>query len=331
MLSDRQNAFNTISRVLALTRLDIEQRQAVSDFSLNIHGENWVRDVFNHVYKLKLVNANAEAANTPFIDLVDTESKRLIQVTTTRSKEKITHTLQALDIAKYSDYEISIYYLLEKASPSKLTLEELRKEHPNLKVEGLLKDSSDLIRDIESLDELDLIELSERYFVPNKNKYTDVMVLDLACKALLKRKEAFTPNYDDDLGSIETDDKITVNNINSRVSLNIQKSLDYTSIIDSIDDGQLSTNLRIFVVDELYKEILMIFLRQKVRQSNLQNKNTDELQLVAKEHNLDFNKIIHRLVQELENKLIITDFNSMEISWILVSYFFEICDVGVKE
>lgn len=331
MLSDRQNAFNTISRVLALTRLDIEQRQAVSDLSLNIHGENWVRDVFNHVYNLKLVNANAENANTPFIDLVDNKNKRLIQVTTTRSKEKIIHTLQALDIAKYAGYEISIYYLLERAAPNKPTLEEIEKKHPNLKIDDLLKDSSDLVRDIESLDELDLVELSEKYFVPNKNKYTDVMVLDLACKALLKRKGAFTPNYDDDFGSIEVDDKITINNINSRISSNIQKSLDYTSIIDSIDDGQLSTNLRIFVVDELYKEVLINFLRSKVRQSDLQNKNTDELQLVAKEHNLDFNKIIHRLVQELESKLILTDFNSMEISWILVSYFFEICDVGVKE
>lgn len=330
MLSDRQSAFNTISRVLALTRLDIEHHQSIGDLSLNIHGENWMRDVFNNVYGLNFVNANAESSNAPFIDLVDTKKKKLIQVTTTRSKAKILHTLQALDVLKYQGYEISIYYLLEKAAPNKTTLDEIRTLYPDLKVDNLFKDSSDLMRDVESLDEAPLKELADRYFAPNQSKYTNIIVLDLACKALLKRKEVYTPNFDDDLGSIEVSEKISVNNIGERTSLNIKRSLDYTSIIDSIDDGQLSTDLRVFIVDGLYKEVLQNLLRSKVRKEVLLDKSSSELQSIAKAHNLDFNKVIHALVEELERELILTDFNSMEISWILVSYFFEICDVGVK-
>jgi len=36
------------------------------------------------------------------------------------------------------------------------------------------------------------------------------------------------------------------------------------------------------------------------------------------------------LHEKLENLILIKDFNSMDLCWILVSYFFEICDVGVQ-
>ena len=50
MIEERKIAFDNISRTLAITRYDIEQHQLVNDQSLNIHGENWFRDIFNFVY-----------------------------------------------------------------------------------------------------------------------------------------------------------------------------------------------------------------------------------------------------------------------------------------
>ena len=96
MITNRKEAFDTISRVLAITRLDIEQHQAINDVSLNIHGENYFRDVFNFVYDCDFVNANDENLNEAYIDLVDSGEKKLIQITTTRSKEKIPHSLTEL-------------------------------------------------------------------------------------------------------------------------------------------------------------------------------------------------------------------------------------------
>jgi hypothetical protein len=38
MIDLRQDSFNSISRVLAITRYDIEQRQLINEYGLNIHG-----------------------------------------------------------------------------------------------------------------------------------------------------------------------------------------------------------------------------------------------------------------------------------------------------
>ena len=47
MISERKIAFDRISRIFAITCRDIEHHQAINDLSLNIHGENYFRDVFN--------------------------------------------------------------------------------------------------------------------------------------------------------------------------------------------------------------------------------------------------------------------------------------------
>ena len=39
--------------------------------------------------------------------------------------------------------------------------------------------------------------------------------------------------------------------------------------------------------------------------------------------------LIKKLHNQIENDIEIQDFNTMNIAWIIVSYFFEICDVGV--
>lgn len=88
MVDSRQQAFNNISRVLAITRYDIEQRQLKNIFDLNIHGENYFRDVFNFVYKNKgceFENDNFNSQNSSCIDLVDKNKKIAYQITTTRT------------------------------------------------------------------------------------------------------------------------------------------------------------------------------------------------------------------------------------------------------
>ena len=330
MILDRKKAFDCISRMLAIIRLDIEHHQAINDQSLHIHGENYFRDIFNFVYNCNFRNANQEKHNTEYIDLIDTGNKKLIQITTTRTKEKILHSLKSLHQNKYNDYEIFIYFLLDKANPTIKTIKEIENEYPvNLK--GILKDYRDLIRDIESLEENKLIELSNRYFEEKKSAYTDEIVLDLVFKKLLKEKSNILISYDDDLGSIETNEKIVINNINQRIAQQIRNCLDYTCIIDSIDAGELGTNLRHLIVDELYKEILIKQLKSRIREEDLLLKDVQKLQKIAVTEKLDFNKLIYLLHHNIENLITIKDFNSMDISWILLSYFFEICDVGMRE
>jgi hypothetical protein len=68
-----------------------------------------------------------------------------------------------------------------------------------------------------------------------------------------------------------------------------------------------------------------------VSRATLGNKTLSELNDLCKTNNIDFNKIINNLHQDLEEKINIKDFNSMSISWIIISFFFEICDIGIKK
>ncbi len=330
MITDRKVAFDTISRVLAITRLDIEQHQVINEQSLNIHGENYFRDVFNFIYDCNFINANDEKINEAYIDLVDYSKKKLVQITTTRKKTKISHSLKALHQKKYAGYDISIFYLLDKAMPNIQTTEEIESKYP-VKLKDILKDYRNLISDINSLESNKLIDLSNKYFASLETKYTDQIVLDLVFKKLLNEKPNVSVFYDDDLGSIEASRKIVVNNINQRTANHITSSLDYTCILDSIDDGDLSTNLRNLVIEQLYKSILIEKLKTKEDKEVLSTKATHELQEMAVDRNIDFNKLFTLLSQKIESLITVKDFNSMNISWILISYFFEICDVGVKE
>ena len=324
----RQEAFNSISRILAITRYDIEQRQKINDLGLNIHGENYFRDVFNFVYGYNLENDNFENQNSACVDLVDKNRNLAYQITTTRTKEKIKNTFKALKKEKYRNYTIKIFYLLDKSKPNKETIEEFKKNY-GIDLNDCLLDYRDLVKKINNLETNKLIELDNKYFKNNTKKYTDEIVLNLVFGHLIRNYAKINPNYDDDFGTIDTNEKIKLNNINSRIASKINDSLDYINLVDSEKD--LLTDLRKLVVDNLYKGVLKQLLLSKVSKSELSDKTSFELNDLCKTNDIDSNKIINDLHQDLENKINIKDFNSMSISWIIIAFFFEICDIGIKE
>ncbi len=328
MIYLRQEAFNSISRVLAITRYDIEQRQLINEYGLNIHGENYFRDVFNFVYEKKYDNDNFNSQNSACIDLVDKNERLALQITTTRIKEKIDNTFKALNLTKYKDYSIKIFYLLDKSKPNKETIEEYKKNF-NIDLNDCLFDYTDLIKKIANLETPKIIELDNKYFKNNTEKYTDEIVLNLVFKHLIKNYSIKNPNYDDDFGNIDTNVKIKLNSINNRIETEINKSLDYISLIK--DDNDLLSDLRILVVDNLYREVLIELLLSKESKKILENKTLLELNNLCNNHKIDFNKVISNLHSILEGKISVKDFNSMSISWIIISFFFEICDIGLKE
>jgi len=331
MIDLRQKAFNSISRVLAITRYDIEQRQLVNDLGLNIHGENYFRDVFNFVYGLELENDNFNSLNSECIDLINKSKKLAYQITTTRTKEKITKTLKALDKPKFKDYTIKIFYLLDKANPKKETVDEFEEDY-KINLKDCLLDYTDLINDINNLETNKLIELDNKYFKHHTEKYTDEIVLNLTFRHLIQNFHKKKPNYDDDFGTLDTKEKLDINKINPRISASINGWLDFIDIVEEANnESDLLEDLRDFVVNNIYKNILIKLFASKISKSEIENKTVAELHELSKLHNLDFSKIISNLHNELENKIEINDFNSTKISWIIISFFFEICDIGLKK
>ena len=335
MIEERKIAFDNISRTLAITRYDIEQHQLVNDQSLNIHGENWFRDIFNFVYSNNFfVNANIETktGNASAVDLIDKDKELAYQITTTRTKEKVDDTLKKIKTTEYKDYTLKIFFLLEKSKFKKDTKQYFKNEY-NINIQDYLVDYTDLLKDIEALETDKIIELNKKLFIKSAEKYTDNIVLDLIFKHLLKEKKNVVIDYmDNDFGTVDTNSKLSLNEINEKISAEIKKSLDYRVLLDDFCNvDNLLTDLKSYIINDIYKNILLEKLKLKVSEKELLDKKTSELQDIATFHKIDFNILISRLHKEIENSIEIVDFNSMNIAWIIIAYFFELCDVGVDE
>lgn len=335
MIEERKIAFDNISRTLAITRYDIGQHQLINDQSLNIHGENWFRDIFNFVYNTNFfVNANLETktGNASAVDLIDKGEELAYQITTTRTKEKVDTTLKKIKTTEYKDYTLKIFFLLEKSKFNKDTKQYFEDEY-SINIEDYLIDYTDLLKDIEALETDKLIELNKKLFIKSAEKYTDNITLSLIFQHLVKEKKNVIVDYmDDDFGTVDTNAKLSLNKINERISAEIKRSLDYRVILDDFCNvDNLLTDLKSYIIDDIYKKILLEKLKQKVSEKELVDKKTSELQDIAIFHEIDFNKLIFQLHREIENNIEIIDFNSMNIAWIIIAYFFELCDVGVDE
>ena len=335
MIEERKIAFDNISRTLVITRYDIEQHQLVNDQSLNIHGENWFRDIFNFVYSNNFfVNANIETktGNASAVDLIDKDKELAYQITTTRTKEKVDDTLKKIKTTEYKYYTLKIFFLLEKSKFKKDTKQYFKNEY-NINIQDYLVDYTDLLKDIEALETDKIIELNKKLFIKSAEKYTDNIVLDLIFKHLLKEKKNVVIDYmDNDFGTVDTNSKLSLNEINEKISAEIKKSLDYRVLLDDFCNvDNLLTDLKSYIINDIYKNILLEKLKLKVSEKELLDKKTSELQDIATFHKIDFNILISRLHKEIENSIEIVDFNSMNIAWIIIAYFFELCDVGVDE
>jgi hypothetical protein len=330
-LVERVKILDEISHTMAVISVDIDIHQSINNLSLNIVGENWFRDLFNFLDGTQYINLNFIEFNAPQIDLIDRTNRKILQVTSTGTKDKIDKTLTALIKPEFESFDVSMYYLKDKPALKPKSKREIFQEY-GIQIDDHLFDKKDLYKKINDLGDLRLKELYDRFFSRIVEKYTDNMVLDFAIQHLLRNKHKVIRNYDDDIGSIETFEKLIINRINERIAMKINANLDYTALFlgTNFDSTKLS-DLKQLVVDEFYRELLIESLKSKVSLSSIQLLSIQELHILAEKNQLDFNGIINNLQLRIEREIGITDFNSMEITWVIVSYFFEICDVGLKK
>jgi hypothetical protein len=328
MIKDRKQAFDVVCRGFAITRYEIEAHQSIGDYSLNIHGENFFRDLLNDILNLNLTNTNFNTPNAKCIDLIDNIVKLGIQITTTRTKEKIKNTLKILTQPSFFDYKIHIYYLLDKANPTDATIIEFEKEY-SIKLSDILFDHTDIIKHINNLPEDKLISIAKKYFTKINETYTEEIALDLIIKHLILTKNQTKITYDDSFGSIDINEKLKLNNINSRVSACINSGFDYRYLLEKLNiEDHLLTNLRSLVVDDIYASILSKEVSAIEKIQSQYRFDVNYLHGRAILLNLDFNKILFTVHESLCARVDIKDFNTSDIGWIVISYFFEICDIG---
>lgn len=332
---ERINIIKAISKTFALMQNDIRLHQSMNDFSINIHAEDFFCNVFNSLYPGKqFQNANS-GTNSAYIDLIDPASRHIIQVTTTISKEKIDNSLKIFDskTRNFNQYEFDIYYLLEKPKKlKKATIKEYKDKYGIEDINDHLKDYSDLINDIKNLPDKELDCLYRNYFRGISEKYTDEISLQVVFESLIKSKIAHIENYEEDFNSVELRDKIQINGLNGKVSGELYKGSEAALPIHELPDPEVLSQLRELVVNDLYKDIVKTKLRSAgVNHRDVANKPVIDLHLLMPKHNVSLDAILGELCRKIENLAFEADYQTTSMAWIIIAYFFEECDIGLKK
>ncbi|MBM6645853.1 SMEK domain-containing protein [Bacillus sp. RIT 809] len=98
---------------LSILKYQVECRNAINLYDINIISEDFFRGLLNKVYGYDLVNLNILEKNSAAIDLGDLESKISIQVTSTNDSSKIDKTItKFIEKKLYHKYDKLIFLML---------------------------------------------------------------------------------------------------------------------------------------------------------------------------------------------------------------------------
>lgn len=331
MARNRKRSFDNISHYLAVLKADLEQHQCLNDLSMNISAENFFRDVLRFIRKWDdLENLNFFEPCAKSVDLISESQKRIIQVTSTRSSTKLLSSLEALKESKYEGYCIEIIYLLDIPTFSAGTKLLVREEY-GLDCDELIFGRDKLIKEIDNLDENEIAELEYNYFSDKTMRYTENVVLQIACKNLVD-KMSYTSLYTERNYHLDdTHKKISTNQLDKSIVKYSNLALDYTWIVLNIDESDLR-KLHEFVVKEVYvNAVLEQLQRNGFTLSDITDQTFKSLNKTCAHHNINMTEVIQSVHARILNELTIKDFNGIHIPWVILFSFFEICDIGYLE
>ena len=99
---NREQKLKFVADCLAWLATQVQIRNAVCFYDVNHIAEDIYCDLLNPILDLNLANRNAIVVNSVAIDLVDSDNKVIVQVSSTRRKKKLTESLSHIDVGKFS-------------------------------------------------------------------------------------------------------------------------------------------------------------------------------------------------------------------------------------
>ncbi|MGW1444211.1 SMEK domain-containing protein [Serratia rhizosphaerae] len=140
-----------ISNGLAYLSRCVEARSSLNLNDINIHSENFYKDLFNLIYDYNLKNLNSINQNIASIDLADEEKKLCIQVTCTNTIEKIKSTVDKfIKENLHEQYETLQVLILTKKKKYK-TIEYGKDGIYKFNIKSGVIDYRDVLRHIQNL------------------------------------------------------------------------------------------------------------------------------------------------------------------------------------
>ena len=198
---------------------------------LHMHSENFYLHFFNLLFNFKLKNLNQSLQNVEAIDLIDTNNKIVIQVSSINTKQKIESALKKNIIKQYSNYTFKFISIAKDAT----TLRTKNYINPHSIFFTPSDDISDTTSILNIISALNIDKQKEVYQFIKKElgNEVDIVKLDsnLATIINILAKENWDENNQyDEVNSFEIERKITHNNLSSAKSLIDEYSLYYGRI-----------------------------------------------------------------------------------------------------
>ena len=111
----REEHIKSISDKLAILQKTIEFRGILSLHDINIFAESFVADLLNIKNEWSLKNLNTNYGIFPAVDLGDSTNRVAVQVTSTKTNEKINHTLELAEKnGLVSSFDSIIVFIISK-------------------------------------------------------------------------------------------------------------------------------------------------------------------------------------------------------------------------
>lgn len=98
----RKDNFETMLELLTELNSKIQIQGQFNHNDTAVHAENFVAELMNLLYGLNLSNLNSQVINAEGVDLIDSDNKIIIQVTSTCTKQKVENTLKKNIFRKYA-------------------------------------------------------------------------------------------------------------------------------------------------------------------------------------------------------------------------------------
>lgn len=148
IMNAREHYINNITDILSILRTKVELRNSINLYDVNIHAENFYRDLFNLIYDWGLEDLNAQTTNASYIDLVDIKNKKAIQVTSQNDSGKIRKSVNGfLKKSENKGFELKVLLIarLAKAYTTDFTFEDYKFEPDKdvIDIERLIKSIKD--------------------------------------------------------------------------------------------------------------------------------------------------------------------------------------------
>lgn len=157
---NRQDCQKSIITSLTWLSTQVAVNNKLNLTDINIHAENFYRDLLNLAFGYKLVNINITDSNAAAIDLGDEESGIAIQVTSTSNLAKTKHTVTKF-IEKKLHEKYKRLIILNIASKTKHAVQTVGDQSYELRTKDDIWDIGDLTMMINDLDLSDIQKVSD--------------------------------------------------------------------------------------------------------------------------------------------------------------------------